>query len=270
MSSVLSWIFGSALPIVTLDPTLNTYPAGHHLGNPGGLTAVDAQLVPSSILYGVQIFGVTGIVAGVYDLYAVTGKPDILHVPIPTIANTVVEADAGDGGQTDAHLLTVPIPAVVLTECDNSMLLIDDCETNVWNEFVGLFVTSTLDAVVYKIGAKSEKMDVGDLEADGLLATQAYAPIDLTTYNYIKLWIRSTVNTNLADLQFLIDDTAGCVTPLKDIAIPALAANTWTEVTLALGDASGLGAIISLGINMAVDKGAFVLNIDQIRATKGV
>ena len=60
MSTVMSWIFGSALPIVTLDPTTNAYPAGHHLGNPGGLSAVDTDLVAGYIAAGITIFGVTG------------------------------------------------------------------------------------------------------------------------------------------------------------------------------------------------------------------
>jgi hypothetical protein len=259
---------------VGLDPALNAYPAGYHAGA-ASLTAVDTDLIPAAIIYGVQIFGVTGISPGVYDLWALQGKPDILHIPIPTISSPPsVVADASGGGTVleppTLPALVTPIPTVALTECANSMLLIDDLETNVWNEFVGAFVTSTLDAVVFKFGAKSEKMDVADLEAVGLLATQAYAPMDLRTYNYIKLWIRSTVACNLADLQFLLDEHPMCVSPLKNVSIPALVANTWTEVTLALGDASGLGAIISLGVNMAVDKGIFVVNIDQIRATKGV
>jgi len=44
-----------------------------------------------------------------------------------------------------------------------------------------------------------------------------------------------------------------------------LSAGTWTEVELDLGDASGLTAIISLGIKMVVDKGAFDFWIDEVR-----
>ena len=437
--------FKSFPPTVALDPTANAYPRGYHLGA-ASLTAIDADLIPANIGYGTTIFGVLGtLVQWVYDMVM-----PVLSIVAPTIAVAYTNLNAGDGGQTDTHTLTVPAPTVALTECANSMLLIDDCNTNIWNEFVGGHVTSTLDAVVFKIGTsetvtsqvsasaddvvgypgnygnmwgdsilgkwggasrnngmvfrninipagvsilsayvtfkaaaysaglapkvivkgenaaipaaygasedptsrayiaatvpwnitgawtsgtnqdstdisaiitsllgtygpyangvialgffdngsvndnfrdgnnydnlpadaailtinystgKSEKLDVADAQAVGLLATQVYAPMNLTTYNYIKLWIRSTVNTNLADLQFLLDDTAGCVSPLKDLDIPALVANTWTELVLPLGDASGLGAIISLGINMAIDLGAFVLNIDQIRATKGV
>ena len=55
-----STIFGVVYPLVALDPALNAYPAGRHLGNPGGLTAVEPDLIASNIIYGINIFGVSG------------------------------------------------------------------------------------------------------------------------------------------------------------------------------------------------------------------
>jgi hypothetical protein len=54
-----STIFGVVYPLVALDPALNAYPAGRHLGA-ASLTAVDTDLLPSNIIYGITIFGVTG------------------------------------------------------------------------------------------------------------------------------------------------------------------------------------------------------------------
>jgi len=47
------------LATVALDPALNAYPAGYHVGA-ASLTAVDAQLVAANIANGIVIFGVTG------------------------------------------------------------------------------------------------------------------------------------------------------------------------------------------------------------------
>lgn len=264
-----STIFGVVYPLVTLDPALNAYPAGRHVGNPGGLSAVDTDLIAGNVRLGKQIFGVNGsMVSWVYDLKAETGTPPVLVIPKPTIAAGVLESHGGGGFANDKTLVT-PVPSIVLV-AENSMLLIDDCEANIWDEFVGANVTSTIDAVVYKIGTHSEKIDVAAAAAVGRLATLDIASTDLTTYGYIKIWVRSSVAISSADLHFLLDEHAQCVSPLKTLNIGALTANTWTEVSLAIGDASALGAIISIGINMSVDKGAFLFYIDQVRATKGV
>jgi hypothetical protein len=201
----------------------------------------------------------------------VSGIPLIkksLMLLLPTLALTTAESHAG-GAFTTGGTLTLVTPTIAST-AENSMLLIDTCETNIWDEYVAPNVTSTIDAVVYKIGTHSAKMDVAVDAAVGRLATLDIASTDLTTYNYIKMWVYSTVTISSNDLLFLLDDTAACVTPLKSLDIGALTANTWTEVILALGDASTLTAIISIGVNMAIDKGAFIFYVDQVRATKGV
>lgn len=255
--------------MVALNPALNAYPKGRHAGNPGGLSAVDVDLVPANVKFPMNIFGVVGtMVAWIFDMLAETSLPPPLHVPIPTIVESHTNLDAGNGGQISAHTLAPPIPSLT-PATELSMLLIDDCEALTWNEFVGANVVSTLDNVVFQIGAGSAKLDVAVAAANGRLATAAHAAMDLTAYNFIKLWIRSSVTINSADLVFLLDDSAQCASPIKSLNLGALVAATWTQVTLALGDASGLGAVISYGVTMVVDKGAFILNIDQVRATKG-
>lgn len=53
--------FGSpSLPVVTLDPTSNAYPAGHHLGDPLGLSHLEPDLISDNVRAGIVIFGVTG------------------------------------------------------------------------------------------------------------------------------------------------------------------------------------------------------------------
>jgi len=191
--------------------------------------------------------------------------PPTLVIPTPSISQ-VTEQHSSPPGKTATTSLTIPAPSVSqVTEL--SWVLIDDCE-DAWTEYVQANVTSTADAGEKKIGAASAKMAVADLAAVGRLATEDVS-VDLSPYKYLKAWVRSSINLDAADLSILLDEHAQCVSPLKDLSLPEIAADTWTEVLLDMGDTSGLTAIISIGIDMDVDKGIFDFWIDQVRATKG-
>ena len=142
---------------------------------------------------------------------------------------------------------------------------IEDCE-DAWNEYVDGDVTSTLDISDFKKGSGSVKLAVADAcGAEDILATEVISK-DISQDSILRLWIKSTVTIDLGDLQILLDNTASCVSPIKTLNIPALVADTWTEIDIDLEDASELTAVISIGVKMIVDKGAFDLHLDDIRA----
>jgi len=143
-------------------------------------------------------------------------------------------------------------------------ILIEDCE-DVWNEQVVSGVTVTADND-HKVGNKSVKLAVESSVEAGVLASEAIAVLDLTTRKELSLWIKSSVNTSAGDLQLLLSDQANCASPLETLDIPALTANIWQKVALALDDPAELDAVISVGVKMAVDLGAFDLYIDDVRA----
>jgi hypothetical protein len=144
-----------------------------------------------------------------------------------------------------------------------TLQIVEDCE-DAWDELVDGDVTSTADADC-KVGTKSAKLAVAAAVAAGdILATEVVGSMDLSSYKHINLWIKSSVELALGDMQLLLDDTAQCASPLKLLDIPALSAATWTLIRLDLGDASGLTAIISVGIKQVVDKGAFDLYVDHV------
>lgn len=120
-------------------------------------------------------------------------------------------------------------------------------------------------------GEKSNKLAVADGAVVGILATDVITSLDLSGHSSIHLWVKSSVNLDAGDLQLLLDNTALCASPLKTLNLPAITANTWTKVVLMFDDTyhradEELAGIISVGIKMAVDKGAFDLYIDEIRA----
>ena len=142
-----------------------------------------------------------------------------------------------------------------------TLQIVEDCE-DAWDAQAN--VTATADADC-KVGTKSAKLAVADAAGAGvLLATEVVGSMDLTAYKHINLWVKSSVALAEGDMQLLLDDTATCASPIKSLDIPALSAGTWTLVRLDLGDASGLTAVISVGIKQVTDKGAFNLFVDHV------
>ncbi|MBA7471051.1 hypothetical protein ES707_06345 [subsurface metagenome] len=210
---------------------------------------------------------IQGIVAYMTGAVNVMAAPLTLVIPQPPDISAVVAEDHSGGGHVAGEALTITAPSIA-DAAEVSSVLIEDCE-DAWDEYVQANVTSTADGVTKKFGAASAKMAVADLAAVGRLATEDIGPFDLSPYKYLKAWVRSSVIISSGDISILLDDDAQCISPLKDLDIGDIAADTWTEVLLDMGDTSGLTAIISIGIDMDVDKGIFDFWIDQVRATKG-
>ncbi len=155
-----------------------------------------------------------------------------------------------------------------LFETYTAGLEVEDCE-DAWNESVDADVVSTADNTsgMVRRGTYSAKLAVGAaVSAGDILATETITK-NLTTYTHIHLYIYSSVALASGDLQLLLDNTANCASPLESLDIPAVVADTWTEVQLTLVTPAGLGSLISIGLKMIVDKGAFNVWLDDIRAT---
>lgn len=145
-----------------------------------------------------------------------------------------------------------------------SPLVVEDCE-DAWDESVDADVTESADGTDYKVGAASAKfVCAAGLGAGDIVATEVISK-DLTGYDTIMAWVKSSVNLATGDWQLMLDDTASCASPLKSLDLPALVAGTWTRVLLDLGDASGLGSLISIGLKQIVDKGAMNFWIDDVQ-----
>jgi len=146
-----------------------------------------------------------------------------------------------------------------------SNLVVEDCE-DAWDESVDTDVTESADSSDYKAGSASAKfVCAAGLGAGDIVATEVISK-DLTGYDVIMAWVKSSVALAAGDWQLLLDDTASCASPIKSLDIPALSANTWTRVLLDLGDASGLGSLISIGLKQVTDKGAMNFWIDDVQA----
>lgn len=145
-------------------------------------------------------------------------------------------------------------------------LVIENCE-DAWNELVDVDVTASLDAADYKVGSGSAKfVAAAGLGAGDIIATEVISVASLAAYTHIGMWIKSSVALDAADLQLLLDNTAQCATPLESLDIPAVVADTWTFVTMALSAPASDLSLISIGLKQVVDKGAMTIRLDDIKA----
>lgn len=144
----------------------------------------------------------------------------------------------------------------------------DDCETT-WTSDMGANGAVVDETTLVKVGSTSQKISPAAGFTTGLMAHRDQSLGDKSAYSYVRLWIRSTVAQAAGDLQFCIDDTAGCGSPTETLDIPALAADTWKLVFLAASDpSSNMTSIESLGLKCATDNGACSIYIDDIQFVK--
>jgi hypothetical protein len=127
-------------------------------------------------------------------------------------------------------------------------------------------VTRSVSTEDYKLGG-SNRFVVAAGFTTGLLSSKAITSLNLSKYTHVEFWIKSSVATAAGDLQLLLDDTALAVSALETLSVPALVANTWTYVRVALANPRLDTAIISVGLNYTVDIGAATIWINDVKAT---
>ena len=126
--------------------------------------------------------------------------------------------------------------------------------------------TQSLDTQDKKQGTQSLKMVVAAGASAGDFVTDSITSKDLSQYNYIEMWVKSTVATSAGNLKLLLDDSASCASPLETLSIPALTADTWTFVRMQMANPETDTAIISVGLEYDADIGAATIWIDDIVA----
>ena len=128
--------------------------------------------------------------------------------------------------------------------------------------------TQVLDDEDRKEGAYSLRLTVASGASAGDRVTDSINSLDISKYDYLEFWFKTTVTTTAGQIQVLLDDTAGAGSPLETISIPATTADTWTYHRVALANPELDIAIISVGVKYTSDIGAAVLWFDHIKATE--
>ena len=136
-----------------------------------------------------------------------------------------------------------------------------------WTELLSSGITAALDTKDYKTG-QSMKITVTAAAAANARITQAIGSLNISGYDYIEFWIKSTFATLAGGIHLLLDDSIEAASALETLAVPALTANTWQFVRIALANPQSDTALISVGLRFTTDNGAQTAWLGQIRAVR--
>ena len=137
-----------------------------------------------------------------------------------------------------------------------------------FDEQVDSDFTITADTKIKKQGTASNKFVIASGASAGDIATDNITSKDISNYDYIEFWARSSVATSSGNLKILLDNTANCASPLETLSVPALSADTWTFCRVALSNPESDTAIISVGLEYDADLGAATVWLDDISVVK--
>jgi len=137
-----------------------------------------------------------------------------------------------------------------------------------FDETVDSDITVTVDTEDKKRGTGSNKFVIAAGASAGDIATDSISSKDISKYDYLECWVKSTVATSAGNLKILLDDSASCASPIETLDVPALTANTWTYVRIALANPETDTAIISLGLEYDSDLGACQVRLDDIKVVQ--
>ena len=134
-------------------------------------------------------------------------------------------------------------------------------------------VTLETDPTRITQGASSIKLSIsGNIPSGTLLAYRDFASTNMVGDTLVSASIRCDKPLGYQQFQYLLDNTAACVSPLESINFPdSLVADAWHNVSFALATPAALGAVISHGITLKDRNiGPCTLWIDDIKRATAV
>ena len=169
-----------------------------------------------------------------------------------------------------SHALPTALTGIrhIQYRCYYDHVQIDNCDST-WSELVDGDVTASLDYEDVREGSGACKFVLGaNLGAGDIIASESVGSLDLSGMTHFEGWIKSTVATSAGDLQFILSTTASAGTETELVSVPALTANTWTRLRVALSAPSALTAIVSVGLKHTTDLGEATVHVDGLEATE--
>ena len=131
-------------------------------------------------------------------------------------------------------------------------------------------ITQAVSTEDYKRDGRSLKLTIAVGASAGDKITDSISSVDLSKYDFIEFWIKSTVATSAGNLKIHLDN--GTVTAdgndLESLNVPALTADTWKYCRVALSNPESDTAIVSIGLEYDSDLGACTVFLDDIKAVK--
>jgi len=212
--------------------------------------------------------------ATTYELWEEAYRPADIHEFINQAIDRVVgrvydpEEDESLHLYNDKYIYTVPSTFAMINRLERrfsvSSEILHDCET-LWGTNDADF-TESLDTEIRRVGNTSYRLDVAvSASAGDDAATATITSIDISKYDTIEWWFRSTVATSAGDLNLLLTDAAGTE---ETLSFPASSVDDWTFASVSVASQESNTAITGLVWDYTTDLGAGVLWIDDIRAVR--
>lgn len=168
----------------------------------------------------------------------------------------------GESIDDDEYNYWCDLNANMLTDYD----IIETCETP-WTSAQGANVTCTADTSNKVQGTASAKMAMTDDATTGLLAYKDKS-CSLIDYDWIEVSFYSSIDLGPGNIRFRICGDTGGSDVLEEHTVRTTTASTWTTFRFTLNNPALLGEVKSFALYQAVDKGAFNLHVDSIKAVK--
>ena len=210
-----------------------------------------------------------------YELWDSAYEPQRIHALIDAaimdatgrVYTDIENLDVFTDGRTSRYDIPADLDMINRIEYRNTVTSkrIHECNATFDERTDGDF-TQSLDTQDRKQGSQSLKMVIAAGASAGDFVTDSITSTDLSKYDYVELWVKSTVATSAGNLKLLLDNSASCASPLETLSIPALSADTWTYCRVALANPETDTAIISIGFGYDSDLGACTVWIDDIKA----
>jgi hypothetical protein len=86
--------------------------------------------------------------------------------------------------------------------------------------------------------------------------------VDLSNHFSAGLWIKTSLAVADNVIQLILDDDAGCGSPLETLNLTALEANAWSRPHMNVSKPAALTAIACVGLSAASDPGPLTLHAD--------
>ena len=209
------------------------------------------------------------------DEYSPTALNDFINQAIIDASDRIFDPVESLALHTDGHQLRFDIPSglsmlqnIYYRNSVESKQL-HACATT-FDETTDSDITQALDTKDRRQGTQSLKLTIAAGLSAGDFITDSITSADISGYDYIEMWVKSTVATSSGNLKLHLDN--GTVTAdgndLESLNIPALSADTWTFVRISMSNPESDTSIVSIGLEYDSDLGACTVWMDDIRVVR--
>ncbi len=220
-------------------------PTLHQLGgDQRGVTGLETAIILIAFVVVASVFAFTVLSTGIFS--AERGK-ETIHAGLQQARSSV---------ELKGSIVANGVTKKVLSTADMTWTAANSASSTIAN-----------DTTDKKVGTASADLTVNADFETGLVAYEnASSTFDLSSLQTVKFWAKAATTTTVNYWELVLDDTAGCGSPLEGIGLPVLTASTWRQVTLSITDNSDMTAVKCVGLKIRTDDGSNLINLDNLVA----